>query len=181
MCCEIVKQGMGRSSRSERGSLGFVQWNESLTKDIDTRNGKGPRSTKTATKKLPNNKQKSAEFSSIAAGGVEDAGQRESSNIVASNTRIVMSCLTPTPGLRTPLPPQFQTPRRTPNTQSPSVILGGTPLDGATRAPVERVHVQRTQNVRHTHTDGEHSTSEEHEDNETSTPNPRGITEGKKA
>ena len=153
MCCGIVKQDMGRSSRSERGSLGFVQWNESFTKDIDGRNDKGPSSTKIATKKMPNNKQKSVEFSSIAAWGVEDAGRRASSNIVASGTRIVMSCLTPTPGLSTPPPPQFQPPRQTPNTQSPSVTPRGTPLHGATRIPVERVHVQNTRNVRHTHTD----------------------------
>ena len=178
MCGGIVKQDMGRSSRSERGSFGFVQWNESFTKDTDGRNGKSPSSTKTATMKMPNNKQNSVEFSSIAAWGVEDAGRRASSNIVASGTRIVMSCLTPTPGLSTPPPPQFQPPQQTTNTQSPSVTPRGTPLHGATRIPVERVHVQNTRNVRHTHTDGEHSNFEEHEDDETSTPNPRGDTEG---
>ena len=183
-----VLQGMARSSRSERGIERFVQWNECVTEDRDNSNLIGPGSTILRNKNestgipygvrsslpipagalktpLPAQyKQKSKGSPSVAAGEVEDACRRRSSNIVASDARIVMSCLSPTPVLTTPPTRKFRPPRWTPNSRSTSKTPRGTPPDGRARGPQE---------------DSQTGESEEQENEDSCTPHPRGGQQGK--
>lgn len=160
-----------------------------MTKDIDITNLIGPESTIFGKKNKstgnpngvrsslsvpaaalktpppPQYRQKSKDSPSVATGGVEDACRGRSSNIVARDTRIVMSCLSPTAVLSTPPPPKFRPPRWTPNSRSTSKTPRGTPPDGRARCQQE---------------DSQTGESEEQENGDTCTPIPRGGQQGKK-
>ncbi|KAG0573439.1 hypothetical protein KC19_VG178600 [Ceratodon purpureus] len=148
---------MGRLSRSERGSERFVQWNESVTEDVDITNLIGPGSTIFEKRKKPTRNEKSI-VSSAVVPGFKDAGHRARSGVAMGDTRIGTSFETPAAALKTPPPPQFKPPRRTPNTRSSSDTLRhfGTPSNGAVQTPA-------------------HSESEEEQDyDDTSAPPPTG-------
>lgn len=129
-----------------------MQWNESMTEDIDITNLIGSGSTivgkKNKSTQIPNSvtsslpvsaaamqtppppqqRQKSKVTSSPTARGVEGTNHRRSSNIVAArDTRIEMSSLSPTAVLSTPPPPKFRPPRWTSHNRS----YRGTPADGS--------------------------------------------------
>ena len=181
---------MARSSRSERGIERFVQWNECVIEDIDKSKLIGPGSTifgkKSKSTGNPNGarsslpvpaavlktppthqyREKSKDSPSVATGEVGDACRRRSSNIVAGDTRIVMSCLSPAAVLTTPPPPKFRPHRWTPNSRSTSKTPQGTPQDGRARGTQE---------------DSETGESEEHENEDTCTPHAMGGQQGKKA
>lgn len=80
-------------------------------------------------------RKKSTDFSSVAEEDVDNTCRRRSSNIIARDTRMVMSSLSPSAVMSTPPPPKFRPPRWTPNNRNSSGSAGGTPRDGATCLP----------------------------------------------
>lgn len=150
---------MARSSRSERGSERFVQWNECRTEDLDITNLIGSGSTIFGTNKKSRGNPKSHAPSVAAPGHVHNA-HRARSTPVMDDTRFVKSSLpVPAAALKTPPPLVFKPHRLTPNTRSSSDTPRGTPSNGAVRTPA-------------------HSESEEEDENETPAPPARGEQQG---
>lgn len=144
------------------GSTIFGKKNKSTGNPNSVRSALSVHAAALKTPPPPQYRQKSKDSPSVAAGRVEDACQGRSSNIVARDTRIVMSYLSPTAVLSTPPPPKFRPPRWTPNNRSTSK----TPPDGRARGQQE---------------DSQAGESEKQEYGDTCTPHPRGGQQGKKA
>lgn len=123
---------MGRSVHSSRGSERFVQWNESVTEDIDITNLIGPGSTIFGKKKKHSSSGKSG-----SAPGSQETGLKARSKVGMGDARTVACFQTPVSMLKTPPPPHLKTPRRPSNSPPSFDTPRGTPSNGAEQTPAE--------------------------------------------
>jgi hypothetical protein len=158
---------MVRLSRSEGGSERFVQWKEAVPEQRDTANVAGPDSANNVRKKRPRKTQKSTIASlqaSIDVGEVQEIGHRPNSIVRVRDTGAATLSHAPTvPPHTSPPPPQFKPPRQIHNTRGRSKKPKSVPPDGA---------------VGQTDSENQHNDSEEHEDEDTSTPPQTGENQG---